>query len=77
MEFFKIARNISTNKIIKKIVPSFLWNIARNKVVEIEAVKLRLTLINYFRDNIDNQSNQIKEAIGFLRKHSNGIFMDE
>ncbi|MDR1952077.1 MAG: FkbM family methyltransferase, partial [Elusimicrobiota bacterium] len=25
----------------------------------------------------DNQSNQIKEAIGFLRKHSNGIFMDE
>ncbi|MDR1952853.1 MAG: hypothetical protein LBQ37_05020, partial [Elusimicrobiota bacterium] len=77
MEFFKIVRGVSRNKTVREIVPNFIWNILWHNISELKKKKLRLTLINYFRDNIDNQSNQIKEAIGFLRKHSNGIFMDE
>ncbi|MDR1952266.1 MAG: hypothetical protein LBQ37_01970 [Elusimicrobiota bacterium] len=58
-------------------MPNCIQNMLWDEFIKSQGRKLRLTLINYFRDNIDKQSNQIKEAIEFLRKHRNGMYVDK
>ena len=69
---FSIIRNISRNRIVRKIIPYRIQVLLWNFVKKSRSERLRVEIIKYYRENAFPTDNA-ESPIHFLKKNKNGL----